>query len=292
MASSMKVPKYIDLKPSTINTVGKYKIYGEIGRGSFGVILLAKNKSIKTSKLVVLKIPIRITSKQRKETEDEIRFLYHPKYKKNCKKFYCLKETFIVNENRKVIVLDLIDGVHLEKVIRPRSIENMNLTKHLTTEKKKIQFINKFVKSLIKNLKDFHQLGLSHGDIHTGNIMYLPEEERVILVDFGMACQKKPNLYYAQCNSGFFTGNKHYQTEKKMTSNSELYRNFNTLKTHQSDDVFALNNIITLDIVQQSFIFKDTSTKVPILQKWKKAFPLEIIVDENKRIKAFKNFHV
>jgi serine/threonine protein kinase len=274
--------------------IGKYKIYGEIGRGSFGVVLLAKKITARNnSKFVVLKVPMRQTLKQIKETEDEIRFLFHPKYKKNCKKFYCLKETFVI-EDRKVVVLDLLDGVHISELFNPRTMEGYKITMHLNTEKKKIQFVNKFAKSLIKNVQDFHRLGLSHGDIHLGNIMYLPEEGKVILVDFGMACkEQKQNYYYAQCNAGFRTGNKYFQTEKKRNTDSEMYRSFNTLKTHQSDDVFALNIIITHTIIQQSRIFKGMdSSRVPILRRWAKAFPTEIIVDENKRINAFKKFQV
>ena len=295
---TMDTLKYVNITPSPIKVVGKYRIYGQIGRGSFGIILLAKKNIVKnkkyvsSEKFVILKIPIRTTSKQKKETDDEIRFLFHPKYKKNCKKFYCLKETFLINEERRVIVLDLLDGVHLEKVIRPRTIENARITMNLTPGEK-IKFINNFIKSLIKNLQDFHQLGLSHGDIHTGNIMYIPEEKKVVIVDFGMGCKKNNHNYYAECNSGFLTGNKNYQTKKKRNSDSEVYRTFNTIKTHQADDVFALNNIITVDFEHQSFVFKDVDTsKVPILRKWKKAFPLEVIIDDEKRIKAFKTFQV
>lgn len=284
---SSQIPKYVNVTSSPIKKIGKYKIYGQIGRGSFGIILLAKKAS--KGKFVVLKIPLRTTPKQMKETEDEIRFFYHPKYKKNCKKFYCLKETFSL-EGRKIIVLDLLDGVHLEKVIRPRTTQNFNLTNSLNS-REKIKFINKFIKSLIKNLQDFHRLGLSHGDIHTGNIIYIPDEERVVVVDFGMSCQSSNPNYFASCNSGFLTGNPHYQTEKKRTSNADEYKTFNVLKTHQSDDVFALNNIITLDIAQQSYIFKDVDmSKVLVLRKWEKEFPIEVIVDEKKRIKAFENF--
>lgn len=285
-SSSSKIPKFVNIDSTTIEKIGKYKIYGQIGRGSFGLVLLGKKSSSKN--FVVIKVPLKNSSKQIKETEDEIRFLYHPKYKKNCKKFYCLKETFSTND-RKIIVLDLLDGVHLEKIIRPKISKNYEITARLS-RKEKIDFINNLIKTLIKNLQFFHRLGLSHGDIHTGNIMYLPAEKKAMVVYFGMSCQNKYYNYFAVCNAGFVTGNPYYQTERKRNADSEIYRNFNTLKTHQSDDVFALNNIITIDISMQSFIFKDVVSSVPILRKWKKAFPIEVIVDDKKRLKAFQNF--
>lgn len=285
--STIKIPEFINLTSSSIKKIGEYKIYGQVGKGSFGLILLGKKTSSK--KFVVLKLPIRSTAQQNKETEDEIRFLYHPVYKKNCKNFYCLNETLELKDKRKVIVLDLLDGLHLEKIIRPRKIENYKLTSGLT-KKEKAAFINKLIKSLIKNLQAFHKLGLSHGDIHTGNVMYMPAEKKTIVVDFGMSCQNINRGYFATCNDGFLTGNPFFQTKKKRNAETEMYKNFNTLKTHQSDDIFALNNIITVEISIESPIFKDVISNVPIIKKWERLFPFEVILDEKKRLKVFQNF--
>lgn len=282
-------PRFINLKISSIEQIGNYKIYGEIGRGSFGLILLGKKARCK--KFVVLKVPLHYNNhKAKKETEDEIRFFHFPKYKKNCTKFYCLKETLHTKGGKNILVLDLVDGVHLEKIIRPRRIQNYNLTSSLT-KNEKIEFLNTLIKTLIKNLQSFHRLGLSHGDIHTGNIMYLPAEKKSILVDFGMACwQNKPNDQFAECNEGFSVGNPYFQKKKKMNAVPTEYKKFTTLKTHQADDVFALNNVIIIEIATGSSIFKGIISSVAVLQKWKRVFIPEVILDDEKLLKEFQMF--
>ena len=275
----MSLPQFVNIKTSPIKQLGEYKIHGQIGKGKNGLVLLGKKNYEKN--FVVLKVPINKNDK--KETEDEIRFLYYPKYKKNCEKFYCLMETFLVDQG-KVMVLDLLDGVHLEKIVRPKLKEKDKL-KFVSklSKKEKIHFVNNLLKTLIENLQNFHELGLSHGDIHTGNIMYLPKKRKAILVDFGMSCRENYNYLnffnLAKCNSGYHS----YATD-------EIYKRFNTIKTHQSDDIYALNNIITLDFGQESERFKDIIASVPIFKKWERVFTPDVIISENKRLKMFQNF--
>lgn len=290
-----KLPTYAPLLKTSTKQIGNYAIAGQLGEGSFGSIYLAlKIPYTSRSKWLVLKKAK--STDDSTETIDELQYLNNPTFKKNCNKFYCFRDTFFDGDKR-VIVLDYLPGYSLEKIFYPKTglaAQFGVLDRRLFPLKyeDKIKFIDTLLKSLIKSLQQFHKLNLSHGDANTGNFMYNPVTRKVTVVDYGMSCKSDNVNYFAKCNAGFGTGNTHYQTSEKAYASSSKYATNNYLSTHQSDDVYALNTIITIDIAESElpFINANFMSKVPVYKRWVKAFPPEVLHDPARRLKKFQVF--
>lgn len=290
-----KLPTYAPLSKTSVREIGNYYIAGELGEGSYGTIYLAlKTPFNSKSKWLVLKKAKSVDDSS--ETLDELEYFNNPTFKKNCNKFYCMKDTFFDGDKR-IIVFDYLPGYSLEKIFYPKTglaAQFGQLDRRLFPIKyeEKVKFIDTLLKNLIKGLQQFHKLNLSHGDANTGNFMYNPITKKVTPVDYGMSCKSQNVNYFAQCNAGFGTGNTHYQTDKKAYASSSKYATKNYLATHQSDDVYALNTIITIDIADSElpFINANFMAKVPTYKKWVKTFTPEILHDVKRRLKKFQVF--
>lgn len=152
--------------------VGPYEYVKTVGRGSFGVAVLVKDKDNK--QYIVKQIDISdMTERDKKEVTSEVQMLAklasHP--------FVVRYRLAFVEDPFLCIVMDYCQGGELHKVIA----ERRNKKKKFTEKEAK-----RMLTQLLLAVKHLHDHHVIHRDMKTPNV-FMDEDGRLRLGDFGLA---------------------------------------------------------------------------------------------------------
>lgn len=110
------------------------------------------------------------------------------------------------------IILEYIKGYTLEEFLRYRKIKMTDIE------------LIKLSKYLFEGLAYIHSKGIVHNDIHTGNVMF--NEEKMVLIDFGLACFYNDDPRYRCIPDEFFD----FETEE-ILRDTLLYPSVDIMQT-------------------------------------------------------------
>jgi serine/threonine protein kinase len=158
-----------NLEKDAIESVNERYNVGEIlGKGSYGTVYKGEDKN--TGREVAIKI-------QRSKEEDMLMELdILERISKDCDEYFlCIYEVIRqVGGDIQIVVMELIDGVDFETLMRKR--------KKLPDKE-----IKRIMDILEISIGKLHDLGVAHKDIKPNNIM-VTRDGMVKLVDYGMSC--------------------------------------------------------------------------------------------------------
>lgn len=187
--------KYLQSKTTLAG--GKYKIIKSLGEGGFAITYKALNTQTNTIVAIKERFPEKTGSRQgqevlwglkggdqrRQEAVDQFRF--EAEILKQCNHQSIVKYyDFFEENNTCYIVMEFIEGKSLDEIVRNNGVLNEQQTR-------------KYFLQLAEALKEFHSqkinhrgidyTGILHRDIKPENIMIDHQQDRAILIDFGIA---------------------------------------------------------------------------------------------------------
>src|SRR5215469_6700589 len=154
-----------EVSTQAMDTIGKYRVTGEIGRGGMGVVYKAEDRQI--GRRVAIKTLTDVTPELRERFYVEARsgILSH----QNIVTVYEVGE----HEGRPFIAMEFVEGDSLEKVLRER--KRLPLLEALS-----------IVEQICAGLGHAHGHGVVHRDVKPANVLVRPAG-RVTIVAFGIA---------------------------------------------------------------------------------------------------------
>jgi calcium/calmodulin-dependent protein kinase I len=173
----------------------EYTLIDLLGEGAYGKAYSAKN--ISTGEKVVLKFmdsenPL-VSSEDIKQ-EFAIKKILGKDCKKNLVCYHDLFSTIFDDKFMYVLVMDFVEGKELFSFLEIEHKER----KILLTEKQRY----KITQDLINALKIIHSHGLVHRDIKVDNVVYNPEKNQAVLIDYGLTCSLVKFPSVSMCNGG------------------------------------------------------------------------------------------
>ena len=148
-------------------SIGKYKIVGEVARGGMGIVYLAVHPSLKR-RVIIKKLTIRGNRSvvERFKREAQILLdLHNP----NIVHMF----DYFTEGPYNYIVLEYVDGMSLDKLLRKQKVLSPQLAMYIFRE-------------ACKALSFAHEKGVVHRDIKPGNIL-ISKDGEIKLADFGIA---------------------------------------------------------------------------------------------------------
>ncbi len=182
-----------------MNTLGRYEIVSELGRGGMGVVYVGKDPDINRT----VAIKCLHASGQNSSDEDKKRFtketralgrLTHP----NIVQIYDTGED--PNTGSAYIVMEYVEGKSLAQILS-------------SGEKLTIKQIREIGVQICMALDFAHEKGIVHRDIKPGNVLISPDHQTVKLVDFGIARLEEEG--FTQTSS--FLGTPRYMSPEQCT---------------------------------------------------------------------------
>ena len=165
----------------------KYQIINKLGEGGFGSafkVLNKRNDDIYVLKRISLK---NSTEKELEDIKKEAKILSSLN-NENIVKYY---ESFI-DKGTFNIVMEYCDGLDLRKYIKEHKTTGEKIAKHL---------IYYFIIDICEGLQYIHKNNLIHRDLKPENL-FLTEEEKIKIGDFGVAKQLKTATEFAKTQIG------------------------------------------------------------------------------------------
>src|SRR3990167_1713236 len=148
-----------------LNKIKGYTALKELGRGGFGVAVLA----VKDGKKYVVK-KIKYTGN---EYEEYLRMI---DVKDKCQDYFVCVDDYMEYGGFSYIVMEYIDGYDI-------------LTNVLKTNLP-IKITNNIILNICKAIKVKHRKDFAHNDLKPDKIKVEPNTGNVRLIDFGLACKK------------------------------------------------------------------------------------------------------
>mgnify|MGYP001823726610 CR=1 FL=1 len=217
---------------------GKYTLNRELGEGGFGRTYLADDEIL--DRLVVIKTFKSSPSQGnelaniRKQFLNEAQRLvqcYHP----NIVRFY----EFFIEDEVPYIVMDYIEGKTLDEIVFPE-----NPLSEATAIK--------YIRQIGEALKVVHSKGLLHRDIKPQNLILARDNDRVVLIDFGISREFNRDLIQTHTSvvSDGYAPIEQYLPKAQRTPALDIYAlaaTMYTLVTAQIPIPATLRNRLTLD---------------------------------------------
>jgi len=157
--------------------IGRYKVVGELGRGSMAVVFKAYDPSIDRT------LAIKVLRQERcEDAEYRMRFLREAKAAgflshPNIVTIYDIGEV----DNRPYIAMELLEGDPLDENMRSTSNRSLEETLTITIQ-------------LAKALDYAHEKGVIHRDIKPSNIIRAKNGSHITITDFGIAHVEDPDV--------------------------------------------------------------------------------------------------
>ena len=191
--------KQSDIKKmcETDNISSKYKFVSLLGKGSFGRVIKAKNKSVQHSYVAIKEIIMIKDTDTDTDISDiisEINILTELLTKINERKVGSDKvmkyhECYCdVKNNKFYIVTELIKGTQLSR-LQSNYSNNINIIKNI-------------MKQILKGLEFLHNNYITHLDLKPEIIMIEPKTRAIKIVDFGISCLQNKTLENCEYPSG------------------------------------------------------------------------------------------
>ena len=154
-----------------------------------------------------------------------------PETQKYYPKLIAVRSTFNQKQRKQIYVeMSKVEGYTLDKVTIPNDFNALR----------------RFLTSVILALTNIHRLGISHGDIHGGNIMVNPSTYEAAIIDFGQATLFPEKMTSKQWDMRGLSDTLTKLLQKPHFSQS--------LKHLISDCILMLNRSMTLkDFISSSF---------------------------------------
>lgn len=152
-----------------------YKIIKTLGKGAFGEVKLAEDK--KGERVAIKYIFKEMDDEQLGKLQEEVDILKKLSTAPKCRPgIVCYHGLFKLG-GKVVLIMDYVEGTDLGEWMKIQREENIVLTPE--------EFL-KFAIPLTETVAYMHSLGITHRDIKPENIIFT--EDRLVLVDFGIAC--------------------------------------------------------------------------------------------------------
>ena len=185
-----------------MNIEDQITILKKLGDGTFAITYLIQNN--RGERLAMKVIDMEDLTKQRlninfilNEIQTLISLSSVPNiihYHSHCCGYFYGRETM-------VIFSDYIEGITLDQYIQDyiklnkppifKRIINYMLCTHISSKPLPPRQLIKYMKQLLIALVHVHQIGFAHCDIKPENIIYDTQNDRMILIDFGLACSHR-----------------------------------------------------------------------------------------------------
>jgi serine/threonine protein kinase len=172
----MEIIEVKDINAQQPTLVDNYVAEKELGRGSFGVVYLARN--INTGERVVIKQLKRITGEEKVEYDNLFSL------REQCNKYFvCVKE-YIDKGNTIYIVMEYLENFYPLSAfmgkIKVSFEQNVNLN-----------LVNTIIRNICMAIKYMYKRGIAHNDIKPENMMLNETTGEIRFIDFGLSCKKE-----------------------------------------------------------------------------------------------------
>jgi len=183
------------------DAVGDFAIEAVIGTGSFGTVY--RGRQLGLDRAVAIKVPsheIAADPKQARRFAREARAaarIVHP----GVVTIYAIGE---LADGRPYLVMQLIDGEPLDKIFRDGPVPPLRALR--------------IARNIASALSDTHAAGVVHRDLKPSNIMWHHDrngDDRITLVDFGIAVCKPGNADATRLTAGGLLGTPHYMSPEQ-----------------------------------------------------------------------------
>ena len=205
-----------------------------------GLIGNAYNRIRTKDQTVAIKIFSRsITSITIKEIKEEVSALRA--FKNECEKNHIvcyIGDVEVFRKNDKVgdffVIMEYIEGENLRAGMRTYWKLHESKESQKISIARLIKDMTIFIKQGAMAIKMIHALNFAHNDIKLENFMLEMKNKRLVLVDFGLACQM------FECEGGFAGGTTMYYslekyTEYKKKISNEKYKNLSLVQLQRAD---------------------------------------------------------
>jgi MAP/microtubule affinity-regulating kinase len=159
-----------------------YEIIRQLGKGSFGIVYLAKSKLDNTR--VAIKSYEKTTPQLLKNVQNEVKVLKILEHPNIVKLLDVRQEPTSIH-----LILEYIAGSSLESFVKSRQLDS--------TECKKI------FKQILSALNYCHSLGVAHRDLKPSNIL-IDSGKKIKIIDFGFASLKADSQLKFYCGTPEF----------------------------------------------------------------------------------------
>jgi serine/threonine protein kinase len=197
-------PKLDPLLGTTLNN--RYLVEKELGRGGFGVVYLARDKQL-MSKPVVVKI-VRGWINSEPNLEKYFRREIEVLVRVNHPGVVSLLDFSQLDDGRSYFVMEYVEGVTLRSIMASQGQQGLALPR-----------VASILQQVGRALNAAHDLEIYHRDLKPENIMVqtLPDgEERVKLIDFGIAKIKNPQFNQDVTTQVAFLGTINYMSPEQL----------------------------------------------------------------------------
>jgi serine/threonine protein kinase len=197
-------PRHDPLLGTTLNN--RYLIEKELGRGGFGVVYLARDKQLMSKPVVVKIVRGWINSEPnleryfRREIEVLVR-VNHPGV-------VSLLDFSQLEDGRSYFVMEYVEGVTLRSILSTDGQQGLALAR-----------VANIIQQVGRGLTAAHELEIYHRDLKPENIMvqeFSGGEERVKLIDFGIAKVKNPQFNQDVTTQVAFLGTINYMSPEQL----------------------------------------------------------------------------
>ena len=220
------------IAPTTLILENEFVLQKKLGEGAQGQVWRAVEKV--NGKPFALKLATRVDAAMQREI-DILVSLKDANCCDNVVKYFRQFTARRITPNRvvHVIQMELIDGLNLYDWITLKWNES-----HLLDEQLPADVVCKMLIDAFNGLKLLHQHGILHLDIKPENLMVRNEDNSIVIVDFGMACNKTIADERVGCASQLVVGTIIYLSPSRILHC--LTRKKCSLRVQQTSDVYAM----------------------------------------------------
>ena len=235
--------------PSPSKKIGKYVVCDLLGRGSMGMVFLARDPTLEREVAVKVMVGASVyDEKMRARFEREAKAvarLHHPN-------IVTIHDLGYDADGSPFIAMELLDGKDLEELVE----------KELLSLRQKLEIITQ----VCRGLEHAHRNGIVHRDVKPDNI-FVAEDLSAKIMDFGVArCTQS-----TQTQAGIVVGTAGYMSPEQLRGKPVDGRS----------DVFSLG-IVLFEILTNQVLFSGDSIEATFFQTLSKETPPLVMPDGTK----------
>lgn len=219
----------MELKPGTLLQGGKYEIRNSLGRGGFGVTYLAKHHMLNKMCCIKEYFPRGYYNRDvdsrgvvlGSQGSAELMNAYRNKFIKEAQTIAALDHPNIIKihdvfeeNNTAYYVMDYIEGDTLDAIVKRQGPMSVDVAKE-------------YILKVAGALRYIHSANILHLDIKPANVLVRRSDNRVVLIDFGLAKQYDDDGNQTSSTpvgiSERYAPMEQYEQGSKLTASTDIY---------------------------------------------------------------------